>query len=96
MADSPARSAFVLGVTSDIGAGIAQRLLRDGWQVAGAGRDRARVAALLATPGFSFHECDLRQPASVAACAAGLRAAAFRWSLFASCAGTMQPIGRFF
>jgi len=38
--------AVVTGVTSGIGRALTERLLADGWQVAGIGRDRAALAAL--------------------------------------------------
>lgn len=90
------KTAFVLGATADIGLGLCERLLADGWRVAGAGREAARVASLASHPAFRFIACDLASPASIAAAVRDFAAAGDKWSLFVSSAGTMEPIGPFF
>lgn len=89
------RTAFVLGITADIGRGIAVRLLADGWRVAGAGRDLERLCDLAGRPGLSLHPCDVADRESVAALAEDI-AKQPPWELFVSAVGTMEPIGRFF
>lgn len=96
MMESKKRTAFILGVTADIGLGIAERLLEDGWRVVGAGRDPMRVYALRSNADFAFIPCDLADPGSVRDCATVYGTMALEWSLFVSAAGTMEPIGRFF
>lgn len=90
------RTAFILGVTADIGLGIARRLLDDGWRVVGTGRDPSRVSAMQDYAHFTFIPCDLADPVSVRDCALAFEAMALEWSLFVSAAGTMEPIGKFF
>jgi len=90
------RTAFVLSATADIGHGIAERLLADGWRVVGTGRAADRVADLLAHPRFSFLGCDLDDRDSIAAAVESFAAEGTPWDLFVSSAGTMEPIGPFF
>jgi NAD(P)-dependent dehydrogenase (short-subunit alcohol dehydrogenase family) len=93
---SKIKTAFVLGVTADIGLGLADRLLRDGWRVVGVGRDRSRVEHIVDHDDFVFLPCDLASKDSIAACVSALEKLNLRWSLFVSAAGTMEPIGSFF
>lgn len=96
---APARSdrtAFVLSATADIGFGLCERLLADGWQVVGTGRAPDRVETLLRHPRFSFLVCDLDDRRSVDAAVEAFVARDTPWDLFVSSAGTMEPIGPFF
>lgn len=90
------RTAFVLSATADIGRGLCERLLADGWNVAGTGRTPERVQALLQHPRFSFLPCDLDDKASIDAAITAFAARGTPWDLFVSSAGTMEPIGPFF
>lgn len=90
------KRAIVLGVTADIGRGIAERLLRDGWQVIGIGRSRERLDELRDVPGLSLHRCFIEDPADVARLQEALQAAGVVWNLFVSSVGTTEPIGKFF
>lgn len=90
------RTAFVLSATADIGRGLSERLLADGWRVVGTGRSRQRAESLLRHSRFSFISCDLDDKASVEAAVATFAALDAPWDLFVSSAGTMEPIGPFF
>lgn len=90
------KSAVVLGVTADIGRAITTRLLADGWYVCGLGRSSERLEAFLHDEKFSFIACDLSDARSVRAAIDTYRSLASTWTLFVSCAGTMEPIGKFF
>ena len=91
-----AQLAVVLGATADIGHHICKRLLAEGWQVVGLGRSDTRVSDLRLMQGFTFHACDLANAESVKAALAEITRQKIVWDLFVSCAGTMEPIGRFF
>lgn len=93
----PNRHAIILGVTSDIGLNISERLLAEGWLVTGLGRDPERGSRLSGHPDFAakfqFVSCDLGSKQSISD---AVKRVTSEWSLFVSCAGTMRPIGPFF
>jgi NAD(P)-dependent dehydrogenase (short-subunit alcohol dehydrogenase family) len=70
MPEEPSRVALISGGAKGIGAGIAGRLLRDGWRVVVADRDPAGTAP----PGGRFVVCDVADEASVGALAASVQA----------------------
>src|SRR5262249_4087934 len=90
------QTAIVLGITADIGRGLAERLLRDGWHVIGIGRALDRVGDLQGTPNLDLRRCDSESADSVKALAATLRDGRIAWDLLLSSVGTMEPIGPFF
>ncbi|MBP2297716.1 SDR family NAD(P)-dependent oxidoreductase [Azospirillum picis] len=64
----PGRRALVTGVSSGIGAAIAERLLQDGWMVEG----MSRSAPAIDHPRLRFTPADLLSPESLAGALAGL------------------------
>lgn len=60
------------GGTGGIGRGTAEALLAAGWEVVATGATAEEVAALPPTPGLRTAVLDVTDPASVAACVAGL------------------------
>jgi NAD(P)-dependent dehydrogenase (short-subunit alcohol dehydrogenase family) len=90
------QTAIVLGITADIGRGLAERLLRDGWHVIGIGRTLDRVDDLRGTPNLHLHRSDTDSADSVKTLAATLREGEVAWDLLLSSVGTMEPIGAFF
>jgi NAD(P)-dependent dehydrogenase (short-subunit alcohol dehydrogenase family) len=90
------KTAIVLGVTANIGGGLCERLLVDGWRVAGIGRDLERLRMLQGIPGLSLHRCDIESADSVRTLQEEMSEAGLKWDFFLSCVGTMEPIGKFF
>jgi NAD(P)-dependent dehydrogenase (short-subunit alcohol dehydrogenase family) len=93
---SSPQTAVVLGITADIGRGLAERLLRDGWHVIGIGRTLDRVEHLKGTANLTLHRCNIEAPDSVKAVVSALRDKQVAWDLLLSSVGTMEPIGSFF
>lgn len=92
----PSRTAVILGVTADIGKSLAERLLSDGWRVEGLGRSQDRLGTLSQHAAFRFTSCDLADRHSINSAVNAVRTSDAAWNLFVSCAGTMEPIGKFF
>lgn len=86
-------TAIILGITADIGKAIAERLLADGWDVIGLGRDLSRVDDLKEA---KLLTCDLADPESLDAAVATIGRMRISWDLFLSSVGSMAPIGKFF
>lgn len=90
------RTAFVLGASADIGRALCERLLKDGWRVAGTGRNDARLGDLKKNPNFSFTHCDLDEKGAVRNLAGEFSRLGWQWDLFISSVGALEPIGPFF
>jgi NAD(P)-dependent dehydrogenase (short-subunit alcohol dehydrogenase family) len=90
------KTAVVIGVTADIGRGLAERLLGDGWNIIGIGRSMDRVRELRDCRAVSIYQCAITKKEDVESVASGLRAKAVEWDLLVSSVGTTEPIGRFF
>ena len=93
---SDLRTAIILGVTADIGRGLSERLIGDGWNVVGLGRTLDRLQAVNRSPALDVYRCELMDKGALAALVATLRTKGLRWDLLVSSVGTMEPIGRFF
>ena len=92
----PQKTAIILGVTADIGRGLAERLLGDGWHVIGVGRTLDRVQDLSDAGKLQLYQCDIAAKESVRDLVSILRNKEVTWDLLLSSVGTMEPIGRFF
>jgi NAD(P)-dependent dehydrogenase (short-subunit alcohol dehydrogenase family) len=90
------KTAVILGVTADIGRGLAERLLRDGWNVVGVGRKLDHVQDPPDSDKFQYFQCDIADKENVKALVSMLRDKEIAWDLLLSSVGTMEPIGRFF
>lgn len=89
-------TAFVLAASADIGLGLSERLIEDGWRVVGTGRRSDRLEALQGRPEFEYLPCDLNERSSIDALVGAYGKLDRPWDLFVSAAGTMEPIGPFF
>lgn len=90
------RTAFVLGASADIGLGLSERLIADGWHVVGAARDEDRLEGIRKRSEFTYLPCDLGDRDSVRGLSESCGALGRAWDLFVSAAGAMDPIGPFF
>jgi NAD(P)-dependent dehydrogenase (short-subunit alcohol dehydrogenase family) len=90
------KTAFILGVTAEIGWAIAERLMATGWRIVGTGRADSGLAKASTADAYHFIPCDLDEPSSIAASLACFAGMSCPWNLFVSAVGTMEPIGRFF
>ena len=94
---SPQKSAvFILGIGSGIGKALAGRYLLAGHSVTGTYRHKSSVQDLPPSAELSLLQCDLSSKASVRKCLAGYKRSGRTWTVFISCVGTMEPIGKFF
>ena len=59
------KTALIVGAGSGISASFARQLARDGYQIALAARDTAKLTALAASINASTHICDAADPAAV-------------------------------
>ena len=87
------KTAFILGITSDIGRELAVRFIQDGWSVAGTHRPGTQLAGL--PPGCRLLQCDLAARDSVQELTVSCRALSLQWDLLVVAAGTEEPIGDF-
>lgn len=87
------RTAFILGLTSDIGRELAIRLVRDGWAIVGTHRPGARPTGL--PSGCRLLPFDLAAPDSVRQLTTDCRNLGLQWDLLVVAAGTEEPIGDF-
>lgn len=90
------KSLFILGASSDIGWGLAQRYKRDGWDVFGTYRQLKNIAEFETCDGVELVSCDVDDPASIADAISAYRKLGRSWDLFIASVGTMEPIGPFF
>jgi len=87
------KTAFILGITSDIGRELGLRFMSDGWRVTGTYRPQADRDSLPAA--FKLFECDLSSAESVATFVEKYRRQDCQWDVFIVAAGTEEPIGSF-
>ncbi len=87
------KTAFILGLTADIGRELAVRFVRDGWKVVGTHRPATKPAGLPA--GCQLMACDLADAASVASLPHRCQELGLQWDLLVVAAGTEEPIGDF-
>lgn len=83
--------AIIVGVSSDIGAELALRLIRDGWEVSGTARDAGRWNTGDSPPQVHLVPCFMESRVSIESAAEFLG----KWDLLIFAVGTMEPIGRF-
>jgi NAD(P)-dependent dehydrogenase (short-subunit alcohol dehydrogenase family) len=96
MEGSNPKTAVVLGITADIGRGLAKRLVRDRWKIIGIGRSLDRIHDLQGSPDYDLRQCAVTDKNEVSSLGAKLRAEGVQWDLLVSSVGTTEPIGKFF
>ncbi len=87
---------FIHAISSDIGIAMAQRYLRDGFEVAGTYRSQELLHQLSGVPKSQLFYCDLLDHASQIDSIAAFAATGLRWDTFISCASIPTPLTRFF
>lgn len=93
---SAGRTAFILGVSSDIGRALAERYVARGWAVAGTYRNAATVADLIGRRGLTLYACDVADPEAVRSVVEVFGKSGEVWDTFVSAVGTEEPIAAFF
>ena len=87
----------ILGISADIGMGIARKASQDGVEVIGSYRsdfpERSEIESL---SGVSLVRCDIQSLDDVTNFLAFVRSRDFEWDCLFSSVGTTEPIGRFF
>ena len=73
MSFSDYATALVTGASSGIGAGVVERIVREGLRVHAIGRNKERLAALRASTGCTVHAIDVRDTAALREAVAPLR-----------------------
>jgi NAD(P)-dependent dehydrogenase (short-subunit alcohol dehydrogenase family) len=90
------KTAVIVGVTADIGRGLAERLMSEGWSIVGIGRSIDCVLELQNSGAVKIYQCAITNNEEVSAMACELRTKRVQWDLLVSSVGTTEPIGRFF
>jgi NAD(P)-dependent dehydrogenase (short-subunit alcohol dehydrogenase family) len=85
--------AVIAGISSGIGAAIADHLLDDGWSVVGT--SRRGLPQSLSARGASLVSCDFLDAGSIDVATAEITSGTPPWDALIVAPGTMNPIGRF-
>lgn len=87
---------FMLGASSDIAASLAERFLKRGDHVLGTFRQRTASLAHLEKSGVNLVPVDIASAESVQALATSVAQKKYKWNIFISAVGLLDPIGPFF
>lgn len=87
-------AAIVLAASADIGAGVAERLAHDGYDVVGTYRSPEGAATLEGVANVELVQCDISSIDDVARLAEHIATRPEPWSVFVSAVGRLDPIGR--
>lgn len=90
------KNIFILGIGSDIGAALARFYINQGHQVFGTYRTDKSIKSISDHNNIRLFKCDLADKPGIKKCAVKYKALGKPWDIFVSCAGTMEPIGKFF
>lgn len=96
MSGANPRTVFILGGSADIGRALAERYLAADCSVALTYRARKSVADLEGRPNLAMIECDVGSSSSIEKAVREFGKLGWKWDLFLSSVGTMEPIGPFF
>ena len=87
------RTAVVVGGTSTIGSGIAERLAHDGWRVFVTARDLKKIDQVTHAVAV---ECDVSRGGFLSTTVQKLLDFGITWDLVVVSVGTLEPVGKFF
>lgn len=88
--------AIIISASSDIGAALAKKWSRDGWEVYGTYRTSSPLVAELERDyGVQFVHCDLLKKASVEEACTSLNRLCGKWDVLILAPGYLEPIGNF-
>ena len=90
---SKIRNAIIVGIGSDIGREIANRLEIDGWNVIGTYRNKKNLEGL--NKEIKVLRCDLTKPSEIKSAVIKINQKIKKWDLVVVGAGTEEPIGSF-
>jgi NAD(P)-dependent dehydrogenase (short-subunit alcohol dehydrogenase family) len=90
------RRVIVVSASSDIGAHFARHFVQMGADVVGTYRTASPLVDELRAVGVRLFPVDITSPAEVSTFTDSLREIGFAWNVLISCAGTLEPIGKFF
>jgi NAD(P)-dependent dehydrogenase (short-subunit alcohol dehydrogenase family) len=87
------KNAIIIGVGSDIGREIANKLLVDGWNITGTYRSRKSLEGL--NKGIAVIKCDLTKLSEIKSAVKKINLNVKNWDLIVIGVGTEEPIGSF-
>jgi len=90
------KNVFILGIGSDIGTSLARYYVKQGYDVYGTYRSRRSISTIMNMAGIRLLKCDLSNKSDIRKGVNRYKALRVSWDIFISCAGTMEPVGRFF
>ena len=90
------RNIFILGIGGDIGAALARYYADQGHRVIGTYRTAKSIKSISTNSNIRLFKCDLADKSGIKKCIDKYQALGKPWDSFISCAGTMEPIGKFF
>jgi len=90
------KNIFILGIGSDIGAALSRYYINQGHQVFGTYRTTNSIKSIPINSNIRLFKCDLVDKSGIKKCVDKYKALSEPWDIFISCAGTMEPIGKFF
>lgn len=90
------KNIFILGIGSDIGAALARYYIDQGCRVFGTYRTENSIKSIADHNNIHLFKCDLMDKTGIKKCVEKYKSLREPWDIFISCAGTMEPIGKFF
>ena len=89
------QTAIIISITSDIGTAMANRWIKNGWNIYGTYKTKSKRIDELLDCGVTLFECDLSNLESVDYCFLELTKVSINWDVLVFATGTQEPIGPF-